>query len=947
VKTAPSFSRPGRRSHTAGLGLALALGLSGCGREFYRNWADQDASQAVFEKSRDPRWRIDLFSIEPPALSRFADPYDSDRPPAPPDDRAAQALSPAPQWPHHRLLVPQEGTGYLSLLEAWRQQRAAAAPESTAPGAPAPPPAGVPAPLAVPPASTPSPFQPEQPGTPPIPSSTPEVSPGPGIPAPTSPANPEATSPGNPGAAAARTTPTPHIRASVPPNPSALATTSPPAPRRVPAARSPQDPAGRKDSGVLRAAYQVPESPPAAAPSPVETTPISPTPGRVPRRIVPPIDPNAGTYVDVKQPPDIRTGRPTAGLAQLLSPTSATIDDAEAAALPEGTPIYVIDPAQAMALGLINSRGYQSQIENLYLASLSVTLQRFQFQPQFVAGLTPTTPLVGRGLPAPNFVNSFLYRTNEAQGGQQSTLSLGELAGFGKLLSFGGSILGGFANQTVFNFIGKNPIQPTVQSVLPISIVQPFLRGGGRAVTLEPLTLAERNLLYQVRIFTRFRQQFMPYLLTNAGQPFDGGASAGGGAGGGAATPTGGVGGGAAQDAGIGYLNVLQQIQVVENNRKTVAAFEALATAYGEMAKGAGAGVSALNVDQINSSLQQTRATLIVAITQLRILFDQFKIQLGLPPDTPLVLDRGLLLGFRRVFDRIDEWFTDEERDPEVLPRFVDQLPRLEDVVIDGRAAVELGHDLSRQEEVLLAAERVALENRLELMNERGQLYDSWRQLAVTFNAVKGIFNVTLTNQIFTPPTSSNPFGFWEQAKQFNLVLNAELPLVRVAERNTYRTAFIRYRQEQRVLQQLEDNIKFAVRSDIRNMIQNAEQYNIQKRLLVVSLRQKDNAQRQIFAPPAPGDTGSSQNVTATTQQLVQAQQQVLGAENTLIQTWVSYETQRISLYRDLGIIPYDEWEAYHELFPAQPPRPGSGNNIAGAGPAPAGAAGAAAAGGS
>src|SRR5205814_8116895 len=97
----------------------LALGSQiGCSREFYREWANQDASEAVFEKSRDPRWRLDLFSIEPPALSRFANPYDPDRPPAPPDDYAAESNAPVPQWPDNRLLIPAEGTGYLDMLEA-------------------------------------------------------------------------------------------------------------------------------------------------------------------------------------------------------------------------------------------------------------------------------------------------------------------------------------------------------------------------------------------------------------------------------------------------------------------------------------------------------------------------------------------------------------------------------------------------------------------------------------------------------------------------------------------------------------------------------------------------------------------------------------------------------------------------------------------------------------
>src|SRR4051794_12742989 len=63
-----------RRSRVpAGLLVALAVGAQcGCTREFFREWANQDATEVVFEKSRDPRWRIDLFSVEPPALSRYA-----------------------------------------------------------------------------------------------------------------------------------------------------------------------------------------------------------------------------------------------------------------------------------------------------------------------------------------------------------------------------------------------------------------------------------------------------------------------------------------------------------------------------------------------------------------------------------------------------------------------------------------------------------------------------------------------------------------------------------------------------------------------------------------------------------------------------------------------------------------------------------------------------------
>ena len=43
---------------------------------------------------------------------------------------------------------------------------------------------------------------------------------------------------------------------------------------------------------------------------------------------------------------------------------------------------------------------------------------------------------------------------------------------------------------------------------LQLSITQPLLRDGGRLVTREPLTQAERNLVYEVRAYERFRRTF-------------------------------------------------------------------------------------------------------------------------------------------------------------------------------------------------------------------------------------------------------------------------------------------------------------------------------------------------------------------------------------------------------------------------------------------------------
>src|SRR5207253_2058212 len=103
------------------------------------------------------------------------------------------------------------------------------------------------------------------------------------------------------------------------------------------------------------------------------------------------------------------------------------------------------------------------------------------------------------------------------------------------------------------------------------------------------------------------------------------------------------------------------------------------------------------------------------------------------------------------------------------------QLPELEDMIIDGRSVLGVYKkeivDEDDLEALLVAAERVAMERRLDLMNTRAQTYDAWRQIRITANALRGVFNVTLTNQFLTPPTTTNPFAFLEQAKQFSLVI--------------------------------------------------------------------------------------------------------------------------------------------------------------------------------
>ena len=311
-----------------------------------------------------------------------------------------------------------------------------------------------------------------------------------------------------------------------------------------------------------------------------------------------------------------------------------------------------------------------------------------------------------------------------------------------------------------------------------------------------------------------------------------------------------------------------------------------------------------------------------------------------------MVPDLSLVQPYLDVFTEIDEWQRDPKRKLEDIPRLVDRIPQLQDIVLDGHSLLGMYKNSTTYdnedelEATLQAAVRIALEYRLDLMNTRAQLYDAWRQIRVRANALKGFLNVSLTNQVFTPPTTTNPFAFVSQAKQFSLVLNAELPLIRVAERNAFRQAIIAYEQQRRSLQNQEDFIKNQLRSDIRSMQVTYIRYEITKRNLILNIRLKDQAFEQIIAPPqaGAGTGGLAQTANAATQtsNLIGFQSTLIGSEQALLNAYQAYQAARLTVYRDIGTLPYDEWEAFSEIFPSEyrGPSLGPGTSVTGAAPA-------------
>ena len=178
-------------------------------------------------------------------------------------------------------------------------------------------------------------------------------------------------------------------------------------------------------------------------------------------------------------------------------------------------------------------------------------------------------------------VTSSIGRAGRDRGLPRSRLTVDSDLAVRKAFIAGGDLVVNFANSLIWDFHGTDT--NAAFSLMDFSLVQPLLREAGRDRVLTRLTLAERQLLANVRQMERFRRGFYLELATGAGgssgprrigglfggSGLEGFTGVGGGFGG-----VGGVftGAGAAQACrgGLqvgGFLGLLQDQQNIRNQR--------------------------------------------------------------------------------------------------------------------------------------------------------------------------------------------------------------------------------------------------------------------------------------------------------------------------------------------------------------------------------------------
>lgn len=193
---------------------------------------------------------------------------------------------------------------------------------------------------------------------------------------------------------------------------------------------------------------------------------------------------------------------------------------------------------------------------------------------------------------------------------------------------------------------------------------------------------------------------------------------------------------------------------------------------------------------------------------------------------------------------------------------------------------------------------------RLDWMNARAELVDRWRQIEFTANSLEAgvdlVFEGDIGNQ-----GNDNPFKLRYETGQLRAGLRFDAPLVRMAERNTYRRALINYQQARRQYYQFEDAIKQNLRSTLRAVDLNKVLFEVNRRSIQIAIERVEQA-RFALDEPTRGTQRTTLGATAALN-LTDAIAALQQSQNSFLRTWVSYEVLRRGLDFDLGTMRIDD----------------------------------------
>lgn len=323
----------------------------------------------------------------------------------------------------------------------------------------------------------------------------------------------------------------------------------------------------------------------------------------------------------------------------------------------------VLTLPQAVAIATAHNRDYQTQKEELYAKALDLRLIRHNFEKVYYGRPKGTYARVegtgysgvGAGIEPrfnPGRVAQDLPANQDGLDGDE--LGIDDGFGFDQLLTDGTMI--GVNIASSWGRILSGPLKgESIISVLSFEVTKPLLRGSDRRVVMEGLNQAERDTLYQLRSFNRFRKTSVVSVISQ-------------------------------------YYGALQAFEVVKNARRN---YNTLDWVFERVEKLAGAG--RLPQYELDAAYQDKIVALdayLEAEKEYELLLDQFKITLGLPTTMEFRLDPNELEALRKT-EIIYPDFSEDEAVETALSQRLD-LTNSADAVFDSQRKVFVAADSLR-----------------------------------------------------------------------------------------------------------------------------------------------------------------------------------------------------------------------------------------------------------
>ena len=296
------------------------------------------------------------------------------------------------------------------------------------------------------------------------------------------------------------------------------------------------------------------------------------------------------------------------------------------------------------------------------------------------------------------------------------------------------------------------------------------------------------------------------------------------------------------------FWRILEQHEVVANEQSNVNNL-GLLRERNEALTSAGR-MDDIQAGQATQDELRAKSRLINAEAQLEGLYDDFKFFMGLPIDLEIRLDRT---AFRAM--------ADEGIEPVGLN---------EEQVID-----------------------LALVGRLDLATSRDRLSDAERALRISEENLGTQMDLTI--QAGATGDVEPGFDIPSADLDWSVGLDYDLPIDRLAERNSFRAAELALDAAKRSLDQDEDQLRIDVRDDLRTLEQASEDYKIQVNSVLLAERRVESTELKL-------DAGR-----AETRDLLEARDSLVAAQNAVVSALVDYKLARLRLLLDMEELEVDD----------------------------------------